>query len=122
MKNPRAPRPARGLSNNLASALLFVKTIIKIYISLLSMLPVNFNHLYYFWVITKAGGISAARGQLLLSQSTLSLQIKQLERSVGRRLFWRGRHGMTLTADGKLAFDYCERIFSPALGFKEKLQ
>jgi len=28
------------------------------------MVPVNFHQLYYFWVIAKAGSISAARDQL----------------------------------------------------------
>lgn len=75
------------------------------------MLPANFNQLYYFWVIAKAGSISSAAKRLLLNQSTLSLQMKQLEASFGKRLLTRSRHGVGLTGEGKLAFDYCERIY-----------
>ena len=78
------------------------------------MLPFNFNQLYYFWTIAKSGSISAATGQLLLNQSTLSQQLKQLETSVGRRLLARSRRGVALTDEGRLVFEYCERIFGQA--------
>lgn len=76
------------------------------------MLPLNYHHLYYFWVTAKAGRVSEASRTLLLSQSALSTQVQQLERSFAKKLFVRGRRGVTLTADGRIAFDYCERIFS----------
>src|SRR5688572_23537048 len=82
------------------------------------MLPVNFNHLYYFWAVAKEGSISAASKRLLLTQSTLSLQVKQLERSLQRTLLHRGRHGVSLTPEGKLAFEHCERMFASADGFQ----
>lgn len=78
------------------------------------MLPFNFNQLYYFWVIAKAGSITAASPQLLLNQSTLSQQLQCLEASVGRRLLARSRRGVCLTAEGRVVFDYCERIFGQA--------
>lgn len=78
------------------------------------MVPANFNQLYYFWVIVKAGSISAAAKRLLLNQSTLSLQMKQLEAALGKRLLLRGRHGVTPTAEGGLTFEYCEVMFSQA--------
>ncbi|MGQ0644238.1 MAG: LysR family transcriptional regulator [Elusimicrobiota bacterium] len=76
------------------------------------MLPLNFNHLYYFWVTAKEGSLSAACRQLFLSQSTLSIQIQKLEQSLKVTLFIRGRHGVTLTHPGKLAFERCERMFA----------
>lgn len=78
------------------------------------MVPTNFNQLYYFWAIAKAGSISAAAKRLLLNQSTLSVQMKQLETSLETRLFLRGRHGVTPTDAGKLALEYCEVIFGHA--------
>lgn len=78
------------------------------------MVPANFNQLYYFWIIAKSGSISAAAKRLLLNQSTLSLQMKQLEASFGKRLFSRGRYGVVPTGAGRLAFEYCERIYSHA--------
>lgn len=76
------------------------------------MLPLNYHHLFYFWTTAKAGGIGAASRQLHLAQPTLSLQLKQLERAIGSRLLERGRRGVSLTPEGRIAFDYCERIFS----------
>ena len=78
------------------------------------MLPFNFNQLYYFWIIAKAGSISAATSRLLLNQSTLSQQLQQLERSLGCRLLLRSRRGVTPTAEGRMVFEYCERIFGQA--------
>ncbi|MCX5785856.1 MAG: LysR family transcriptional regulator [Elusimicrobia bacterium] len=78
------------------------------------MLPMNFNQLYYFWIITKAGSISAATRQLLLNQSTLSQQLKDMENSIGRRLLTRSRHGVALTEEGKVVFEYCDRMFLQA--------
>lgn len=78
------------------------------------MVPVNLHQLYYFWVIAKCGSITAATKSLLLSQSTLSKQLKQLETSLGASLLRRARHGVTLTDEGRLAIAYCERMFPHA--------
>ncbi len=75
------------------------------------MIPLNYHHLYYFWVVAKSGSITKASKRLYLAQPTLSLQIRQLEKSLGHKLFHRTREGITLTAEGRLALDYCERIF-----------
>ncbi|HEX4046561.1 MAG TPA: LysR family transcriptional regulator [Elusimicrobiota bacterium] len=74
-------------------------------------LDLNYHHLYYFWVCVRAGSLTAASRELHLSQSALSLQLKSLERSVGRRLLDRSRSGVLPTADGRLVFERCERIF-----------
>ncbi|OGR73786.1 MAG: hypothetical protein A2179_03380 [Elusimicrobia bacterium GWC2_63_65] len=76
------------------------------------MIPVNYHHLYYFWITAKAGRIGAAGRQLYLAQPTLSLQLKQLERNLGNKLLVRSRKGVKLTPEGRIAFEYCERIFS----------
>jgi LysR family transcriptional regulator, transcriptional activator of nhaA len=76
------------------------------------MLPLNFNHLYYFWAVAKDGSISAARRRLFLTQSSLSMQVKSLEKSLKKRLLVRGRHGVTLTPAGRLAFEYAEKLFA----------
>ncbi|MFA5137712.1 MAG: LysR family transcriptional regulator [Elusimicrobiota bacterium] len=78
------------------------------------MMPFNFNHLYYFWVIGKAGSISAATRELLLNQSTLSQELQQLEASLGRRLLSRSQRGVSLTPEGRVVFGYCDRMFGQA--------
>lgn len=74
-------------------------------------LDLNYHHLYYFWVCVRAGSLTAAARELHLSQSALSLQLKSLERAVGRRLLERSRAGVVPTSDGRLIFERCERIF-----------
>lgn len=75
------------------------------------MLPTNYNQLYYFWTVARAGSISEAARRLLLNQSTVSLQMKQLEAALGVRLLTRGRPGSALTEPGRVAFEHCNRIF-----------
>ena len=75
------------------------------------MIPINYHHLYYFYVISKAGSIRKAGETLLLAQSTLSAQIKQFETSLGRRLFDRKKQRLHLTDDGRMVLDYAESIF-----------
>jgi LysR family transcriptional activator of nhaA len=75
-------------------------------------LDLNYHHLFYFWTCAKAGRITIAAKQLGLSQSALSLQLKSLERSLGRSLFNRTRSGLELTAGGRIVFDHCELIFA----------
>lgn len=74
-------------------------------------LDLNYHHLYYFWVSVRSGSLTAAARELNLSQSALSLQLKSLERSLGRRLLDRSRSGVVPTADGRVVFERCERIF-----------
>lgn len=76
------------------------------------MLPANFHHLYYFWVTAKQGSIAKAKDKLLLAQPTLSLQIKQLEKFFGKKLFIRRHEGLLLTPEGLRAFEHCELMFT----------
>jgi LysR family transcriptional activator of nhaA len=75
------------------------------------MIPINYHHLYYFYVIAKAGTINKACKTLLLAQSTVSAQLKQFEAALGRRLFERKKQRLYLTEDGRLVLDYAESIF-----------
>ena len=75
------------------------------------MIPLNYHHLYYFYVIAKAGTIIKACETLLLAQSTVSAQLKLFEAALGRRLFERKKQRLFLTEDGRLVLDYAESIF-----------
>jgi LysR family transcriptional activator of nhaA len=75
------------------------------------MLLLNYHHLYYFWTVARSGSIAAATQRLHLSQSALSLQLKELERSCKARLLERSRRGVALTPEGRTVFEHCERIF-----------
>lgn len=71
----------------------------------------NYHHLLYFWMVAREGGLAPAGKILRLSHPTLSAQIKQLEASLGERLFDRtGRH-LALTQRGRLVYRYADEIF-----------
>jgi LysR family transcriptional activator of nhaA len=75
------------------------------------MIPLNYHHLYYFFVVAKEGSIAKARAKLFLSQPTISAQLKELEAQLGRPLFERRKQRLHLTDEGRVVLDYAERIF-----------
>lgn len=70
----------------------------------------NYHHLRYFRVIARELSLTRAAAKLHLSTPALSMQLKQLEESLGHSLFDRSRAGLTLTEAGRLALDYAEEI------------
>jgi LysR family transcriptional regulator, transcriptional activator of nhaA len=75
------------------------------------MIPLNYHHLYYFYVIAKSETIAKACEELYLAQSTLSAQLSLFEKTIGRKLFNRHKQRLVLTEDGRLVLDYAETIF-----------
>jgi LysR family transcriptional activator of nhaA len=75
------------------------------------MIPLNYHHLYYFYVIAKEGTISKACHVLHLAQPTLSAQLKQFEKTLGNALFDRDKKKLILTEEGKTVFNYAKKIF-----------
>ncbi len=63
-----------------------------------------------FTAIVDAGGFTRAGERLLLSQSTVSLQMQRLERAVGTPLFQRQGRRMILSEHGQLLLGYARRI------------
>ena len=43
---------------------------------------VNHNHLYYFWRVAREGSVVKAAEALLVSQPTVSIQVKALEQQL----------------------------------------
>lgn len=75
------------------------------------MLPLNFNHLYYFYAVAKHGSFSKASTELRISQSSISVQIKQFETSLGHTLFNRIKTGVELTESGQILYQYADDVF-----------
>jgi LysR family transcriptional activator of nhaA len=71
----------------------------------------NYQHLYYFWIAAREGGISRASEVLDLSPSTISAQIRQLEEALQVKLFRRVGRNIRLTDVGQIAFRYAGQIF-----------
>lgn len=75
------------------------------------MQRLNYHHLRYFWAIAHAGSLTRAAGDLHLSQSAISVQLSQLERQLGQRLFERVGKRLVLTEAGRIALDYADTVF-----------
>lgn len=71
----------------------------------------NYHHLRYFRAIAQTGNLTRAAGHLRISPSALSIQLSQLEDSLGQELFERRKKRLELTEAGRLALDYAETIF-----------
>ena len=82
----------------------------------------NYKHLYYFWAITKSGGVAKAGEQLHVTPQSMSTQIRQLESDIGEPLWRRVGRRLELTDMGHLVFDYADRVFTVGEELKEMLR
>lgn len=73
--------------------------------------PLNYHHLRYFWAIAKEGSLTRAAKRLRVAQSALSIQLRQLEQSLGHPLFERESKRLLLTEAGQMVLGYAETIF-----------
>lgn len=76
------------------------------------MQRLNYHHLHYFWAVAKEGHLTRAAARLHVSQSALSVQIRQLEEQLGQRLFERRGRALELTEAGRVALGYADSIFA----------
>jgi DNA-binding transcriptional LysR family regulator len=65
-----------------------------------------------FVMVADAGGVTRAAGQLNLTQSAVSMQLKRLEDSLGRPLLDRSGRGIALTAEGEQLLGYGRRMLA----------
>ncbi|MCE8008375.1 LysR family transcriptional regulator [Aestuariivita sp.] len=75
-------------------------------------MPLNYHHLRYFWAVAHDGNLTRTAQRLNLSQSALSVQIKQLEGRLGHALFDRRGRQLHLTEAGRITLDHADAIFS----------
>lgn len=69
-------------------------------------MDVNLDLYKIFYVVAKSGSISSATNILYISQPAITFQIKKLEEQLGVSLFTRTKHGVILTDEGKILFEY----------------
>jgi LysR family transcriptional regulator, transcriptional activator of nhaA len=72
----------------------------------------NYHHLLYFWTVAREGTVARASKKLLLAQSTISGQVRSLERSLQTKLFERVGRNLVLTDAGKQVYRYADEIFT----------
>jgi LysR family transcriptional activator of nhaA len=73
---------------------------------------INLKHLHYFHEVAREGSLTGAARRLHLAPQTLSSQVRELERSLGRTLLERAGRRLVLTPDGEVVRDYAESIFA----------
>ncbi|HVZ46824.1 MAG TPA: LysR substrate-binding domain-containing protein [Ramlibacter sp.] len=73
--------------------------------------PLNYHHLYYFWVVAKEGGIARGADRLGMAVQTVSAQVHALEQSLGYALLKPAGRGLALTEAGLAALASADRIF-----------
>lgn len=71
----------------------------------------NFRHLFYFWRVATLGNLTQAAKEIHISQSALSIQIRQLEERLDKTLFLREGKRLVLTAVGHQMLSYADSIF-----------
>lgn len=67
-----------------------------------------------FIAVAERGGFTAACHALARSQSTVSMQVKRLEETIGAPLFTRTSHSVRLTPQGELMLGYGRRLLALA--------
>jgi DNA-binding transcriptional LysR family regulator len=65
-----------------------------------------------FVTVAETGGVTKAAGQLHLTQSAVSMQLKRLEESLGLALMDRSGRGIALTQQGELLLSYAKRLMA----------
>lgn len=75
------------------------------------MSPLNYNHLFYFYIVATEGSITKASARLNLTPQTISGQITNFEAQIGVNLFDRKAKKLFLSQMGLLVFSYAEEIF-----------
>lgn len=75
------------------------------------MRHLNYNHLFYFWMVAREGSIARASELLYLTPQTISGQIRFLEQAVNAKLFARVGRRLVLTEVGRMVYQYADQIY-----------
>nr|WP_086940625.1 transcriptional activator NhaR [Thaumasiovibrio occultus] len=75
------------------------------------MSHLNYNHLYYFWMVCKKGSVSRAAESLFVAPQTVTGQIKVLEQRFSGKLLKRNGRNVEPTELGQLVFKYSDKMF-----------
>ena len=75
-----------------------------------------------FATVVKHGGFVAAESELQIGLPSISRYIKDLEVRLGVRLCDRGRRGFTLTSEGAMIHDACQKLFGDLESFEARVR
>lgn len=80
----------------------------------------DFNQLRTFVSVVETGSFSRAGARLFLSQPTVTIQVKLLEKELCQQLLVRSTNGVTVTEEGKKFFEYAKRTLRERQGILEE--
>jgi hypothetical protein len=69
----------------------------------------NYHHLQYFWAVAREGSVVKASEFLHVTPATISIQLRDLEKSLGVELFRKSGRGLALTEMGRRGSGLCGR-------------
>ena len=72
----------------------------------------NFHQLYLFYTVASHHSFSKAAQALAITQPAVSIQIQELEKSMGVTLFHRRSKGLRVTEVGETVYAYAQQIFA----------
>lgn len=72
----------------------------------------NYHQLLNFWLVAREGSVQRASELLHVTPSSVSIQIRQLERAFGAKLFKKQGRGLALTEMGQQVSVYASEIFA----------
>ncbi|UJF19683.1 transcriptional activator NhaR [Vibrio sp. SS-MA-C1-2] len=75
------------------------------------MSHLNYNHLYYFWMVCKQGSVTKAAEALFLAPQTVTGQIRALEERFNGKLTKRAGRNIEPTELGQMVFKYADKMF-----------
>ena len=74
--------------------------------------PLNLHQLYIFHAMANHHSFSKAAQSLDITQPAVSIQVQELEKTLGVTLFHRRSRGLLLTEVGETVFSYSQQIFA----------
>lgn len=72
----------------------------------------NYHQLLNFWLVAREGSVQRASAVLHVTPSSVSIQVRQLERACGAKLFQKQGRGLVLTELGEQVAGYAGEIFA----------
>ena len=81
----------------------------------------NIRHFETFYWIARLGGFTAAAERVQATQSTVSTRVRELEASLGVKLFDRSHRQVRLTPKGKELVHYVERLLELTHEMRERI-
>ncbi len=85
-------------------------------------LKINLKHLRYFWSVASHGSITKASESMFLTPQTISGQLRDLEESIGEKLFVREGRNLVLSEVGRMVFSYADEMFRLGLELQDVLE